>query len=102
MRFIKRSVVEYLKKLGTIEQPVIITGMRGVGKSSAVQFYNEHIPSVSLSNMKDLLYAYNHSDTFFSKYQLPLIIEDIHYAPYLFKYISGEKINKFSFLQVSS
>ena len=98
MRFIKRSVVEYLKKLGTIEQPVIITGMRGVGKSSAVQFYNEHIQSVSLSNMKDLLYAYNHGDTFFSKYQLPLIIKDIHYAPYLFKYIMDEKNKQVFFL----
>ena len=98
MRFIKRSIVEYLKKLGTIDKPVIITGMRGVGKSSAVQFYNEHIQSVSLSNMKDLLYAYNHGDTFFSKYQLPLIIKDIHYAPYLFKYIMDEKNKQVFFL----
>lgn len=34
MRFVRRSIVEYIRKLGNIDKPVIITGMRGAGKLS--------------------------------------------------------------------
>ena len=51
MRFVRRSVVEYIKKLGNIDKPVIISGMRGVGKLSAVRSYYENIQCVQLSLM---------------------------------------------------
>lgn len=46
MRFVRRSIVEYIRKLGNIDKPVIITGMRGAGKLSAACSYYDNIPCI--------------------------------------------------------
>lgn len=88
LRFVRRSVVEYIKKLGNIDKPVIITGMRGVGKLSAVRSYYENIPCVHLSNIKEILLANNSASQFFSRHTSPVIINEIQYSLNLFQYIS--------------
>ena len=89
MRFVRRSVVEYIKKLGNIDKSVIISGMRGVGKLSAVRSYYENIPCVHLSNIKEILFASNSGSEFFSVHKAPVIINDIQYALNLFQHISN-------------
>lgn len=89
LRFVRRSVVEYIKKLGNIDKPVIISGMRGVGKLSAVRSYYENIPCVQLSNIKEILFASNSGSEFFSVHKAPVIINDIQYALNLFQHISN-------------
>ena len=85
LRFVRRSVVEYIKKLGNIDKPVIITGMRGVGKLSAVRSYYENIPCVHLSNIKEILLANNSASQFFSRHTSPVIINEIQYSLNLFQ-----------------
>lgn len=94
LRFIRRSVVEYLKKLGNIDKPVIIVGMRGVGKSSAIISNYENIPCVSLSNIKEMLSASNNGSMFFKQHKAPVIIKDIQYVLSLLKYIASEDNQK--------
>ncbi|MDE7315491.1 MAG: DUF4143 domain-containing protein [Mucispirillum sp.] len=89
MRFIRRSIVEYIKTLCNINKPVIITGMRGVGKLSAIRSYYENIPCVQLSNIKEILFASNSCSDFFTVHKAPVIINDAQYALNLFKHISN-------------
>lgn len=94
LRFIRRSVVEYIKQLDNINKPVIISGMRGVGKLSAVSSNYENIPCVQLSNIKETLLACNSGSEFFTVHKAPVIINDIQYALNLFKYISEMESKK--------
>lgn len=98
MRFVRRSVVEYLKKLGNIDSPVVISGMRGVGKLSAVCSYYENIPCVQLSNIKEILFASNFGRDFFATHKAPVIVNDIQYLPTLFQYILGLDSKKIFFI----
>ncbi len=98
MRFVRRSIVEYIRKLGNIDKPVIITGMRGAGKLSAACSYYDNIPCVPLSNIKEMLLANNSTRQFFSRHKPPLIINDIQYSLNLLQHITEIENKKIIFI----
>ncbi len=98
MRFVRRSIVEYIRKLGNIDKPVIITGMRGAGKLSAACSYYDNIPCVPLSNIKEMLLANNSTSQFFSRHKPPLIINDIQYSLNLLQHITEIENKKIIFI----
>lgn len=70
---------------------LLLTGMRQVGKTTLlkklVKSENKNRTYVTLDNADDLILAKNSPTMFLKKYKLPIIIDEIQYAPELFSHI---------------
>jgi predicted AAA+ superfamily ATPase len=67
---------------------VLITGMRQVGKTTFLKHIDQDDRQyVTLDNPKDLLLAKDETDLFLQTYKPPIFIDEIQYAPEVFKYI---------------
>jgi predicted AAA+ superfamily ATPase len=83
-RTLQKIVLEASKSFKTI----LLTGMRQIGKTMLLQHIEENNRQyVTLDNPKDLLLAKDEADFFFQTYKPPIFIDEIQYAPELFKYI---------------
>ena len=66
---------------------ILLTGARQVGKTSLLE---KEFPGFSFCSLEDPILAREAEeapDVFFSKYRLPVIIDEVQYAPKLFRYI---------------
>ena len=66
---------------------VLLTGARQVGKTSLLE---KEFPSFSFCSLEDPILAREAEeapDVFFAKHQLPVVIDEVQYAPKLFRYI---------------
>lgn len=90
-RSIKKHVVQALKNYPV----VIITGARQVGKSTlAYEFVKEqNFDFVSLDNIEQRKIAIEDPKFFLQRFKLPLIIDEVQYAPILFEVIE-EIVNR--------
>lgn len=84
-RAIKPQVTSALKNYPI----VVITGARQVGKSTLVYSYvkEQGFEYVSLDNMEQRKLAQQDPKYFLQQFQLPLIIDEVQYAPELFEAI---------------
>lgn len=76
-------IASYLKQFPA----VVITGARQVGKTSLLQ---HNFPNYSYVSFDDPLVAEEAKtspDSFFGKYQEPLIIDEVQYVPEIFRYL---------------
>jgi predicted AAA+ superfamily ATPase len=83
-RTLQKIVLDTSKSFKTI----LITGMRQVGKTTILKHIGKNNRQyVTLDNPKDLLLAKDEAEFFFQTYKPPVLIDEIQYAPELFKYI---------------
>ncbi|MDR1418346.1 MAG: ATP-binding protein [Endomicrobium sp.] len=83
-RTLQKIVLEASKSFKTI----LLTGMRQIGKTTLFQHVGKNNRRyVSLDNPKDLLLAKEEANFFFQTYKPPVFIDEIQYAPELFKYV---------------
>jgi uncharacterized protein len=87
--WIRRNYVSLLKLLGSQYLVVVLTGPRQIGKTALLQkgfpklnFVTLDLPSVGQQ-------AETSPDTFLAQHQEPLIVDEVQYAPGLFRYLKA-------------
>jgi uncharacterized protein len=66
---------------------VVLTGARQVGKTTLLKTAFPHFNYVTLDLMQDAQMAEEAPDQFFKKYKPPLIIDEVQYAPKIFRHL---------------
>jgi hypothetical protein len=88
VKFINRDMTEKIKKASQEFPAVILIGPRQSGKTTLLKhLFSKTHTYISLDDPNIKLLANNDPDIFFQNYKLPLIIDEIQYAPNLFSYI---------------
>ena len=87
MAYIKRHIAETLAKMLSQFKVVLVTGPRQVGKSTLLKNELKDFEYVSLDDMAELELARNDPALFFRNHDFPLVIDEVQYAPELFRQI---------------
>ena len=82
-RHIERLLLEMLKQF----KVVLVTGPRQVGKSTMIQHLLPQYEYVTLDDIAELELARTDPGLFFRNHSLPLVIDEVQYAPTLFREI---------------
>ena len=85
--WIERELAKILPQYFAERPVVILTGARQTGKTSLLHNSFPQLPMVSLDLPSIAEEAENAGDTFLAKYKPPVIIDEVQYAPGLFRYI---------------
>ena len=85
---LKRTISDTILKISAEWPVLLLTGPRQVGKSSVLNMLKEKRRKyVSLDNISVRDLANNDPQAFIQKYEPPVIIDEIQYAPNIFPYI---------------
>ena len=87
MNYIPRHISSKLNQMLTQFKVVLVTGPRQVGKSTLLKQELKNFEYVTLDDMMELDLAKNNPSLFFKNHNLPLIIDEVRYAPNLFRQI---------------
>ncbi|MBO5608319.1 MAG: ATP-binding protein [Treponema sp.] len=87
MAYIKRHIEEALRKMLSQFKVTLVTGPRQVGKTTLLKNELKDFEYVTLDDMTELEIARTDPAIFFKNHSLPLIIDEVQYAPELFRYI---------------
>ena len=69
---------------------VLVTGARQVGKTTMLKKIHPDINYVTLDDLKIMQNAKDDPALFFKVYNPPIIVDEVQYAPELFRYIKLE------------
>ncbi len=83
----KRTIEAVLKKAGKQTKVVLLTGARQVGKSTVIQHVFPEYEYCTLDDENELFLAKGDRALFFKDKHIPLIIDEVQYAPELFRTI---------------
>lgn len=85
---IKRSIGNTIEDISRHFRVVLLTGMRQVGKTTVLRdLCGDSRTYVTLDNLADLQLAKTDPVLFFQTYKTPILIDEIQYAPELFRQI---------------
>ena len=87
MKYIKRSAETAIAKAAKMFPAVLLTVARQVGKTTLLKHMTGEIQYMTLDDPILLQSAIEEAGSFFKKTQLPVIVDEIQYAPNLFSYI---------------
>ncbi|MBO4440435.1 MAG: ATP-binding protein [Spirochaetaceae bacterium] len=87
MPYIQRHAKQTLMKMLSQFKVVLVTGPRQVGKSTLLQNELKNFEYVTLDDMAELEQARSDPALFFKNHSLPVVIDEVQYAPELFRYI---------------
>ena len=87
MSYIQRHIKQTLLQMLAQFKVVLVTGPRQVGKSTLLKNELKDFEYVTLDDMAELELAKTDPAIFFKNHTLPLVIDEVQYAPELFKYI---------------
>lgn len=87
--WISRTYEEALKAMFAQFPAVAVTGARQVGKTALVRHVFPELGYVSLDFPAVAAQAEQNPDGFFREHGLPLIIDEVQYAPSLFRYLKA-------------
>lgn len=91
MKYLPRTIEKEIPNLCRNFKVLLITGLRQVGKSTTFSHLSKtNRKYVSLDNLSDREMATYAPDIFFSKYPLPIFIDEIQLVPELFKQVKFE------------
>ena len=86
--FKHRTIEAFIKKADSNFKAVLVTGMRQVGKTTVLQnLAADSRTYISLDDVLSLKLAKEDAYLFFQTYKMPLLIDEIQYAPELFPHI---------------
>ena len=85
--YINRTLEKGINHLTKQFKVILVTGARQVGKSTLLKFCGKEYNYVTLDDYRAREMAINEPELFLQKYQAPLIIDEIQYAPQLLSYI---------------
>lgn len=85
--WIQRDFSEKILTFATQYPIIVVMGARQVGKSSLIKKIFPHYNYISLDLPSDSEFAEQDPENFLKTYQYPLIIDEIQYAPKLFRWI---------------
>ena len=87
MKYIKRSCENVIKKQEKIFKSILITGARQVGKTTMLKNIKPDINYITLDDMLLKQSAVEDPNLFIKSNSVPIIIDEIQYAPDLLRYI---------------
>lgn len=87
--WIKRKYEKTIKSLFSQFPVIVLTGARQVGKTALVRKVFPKFSYVSLDVPALSEQAEHNPNDFFSRYEEPLIIDEVQYAPSLFRHLKG-------------
>lgn len=91
MNYIKRDLENKILAASNEYACILVTGARQVGKSTMLKnIMNEDREIVSLDDMVERKLASTDPALFLQMHKLPIIIDEVQYAPQLFSYIKME------------
>jgi predicted AAA+ superfamily ATPase len=105
MFYIKRAIEEYLMKSSETFKSILVTGPRQVGKTTLLKQSYSNIKYITLDDPFMEEQAKENGGMFLMINKPPLIIDEVQYAPELFRYIKikcDESDNKGQFLLTGS
>jgi len=85
--YIKRNAEETIIRIAGMFPAILLTGPRQAGKTTLLQKIENNITYVTLDDPVALQNAIDEPGNFFNRYEPPVIIDEIQYAPKLFPYI---------------
>lgn len=86
--YIQRAIENSIQRILKQYKVILLTGPRQVGKTTLLQKqYGTKYKYVNLDNINDLTLAKSDQQLFFQKFSMPLIIDEVQYAPELFRQI---------------
>ena len=85
--YIKRHMESAIKKNADMFGAVLVTGARQIGKTTLLKEVSQDISYISLDDPILLRSAREEAGTFFKDNPPPVFIDEIQYAPNLFRYI---------------
>ena len=88
--YITRTIEDLITETSNHFGVVLITGARQVGKSTVLKHCDDKRTYVTLDNPITRELAINEPQLFMQRYQAPVIIDEIQYAPDLLSYIKME------------
>ncbi|MDR1018188.1 MAG: ATP-binding protein [Lachnospiraceae bacterium] len=91
MEYIHRTIEKKFKEFNSFFKVILLTGARQVGKSTMLNHLAKeegiNRTVISLDNIEALSLAKKDPALFFQRYPLPILIDEVQYAPELFGYI---------------
>lgn len=88
MRYITRDIEKKIQSISKEYACILITGARQVGKTTLLkQLMSKNRTVVSLDNLQERHLAANDPALFLQMHSLPILIDEVQYAPELFSYI---------------
>ena len=91
--YIERNITESIKNISNHFKVVLLTGARQVGKSTLLKTMETERKYVSLDDPTEREIAINEPKLFLQRYNPPVLIDEIQYAPNLLSYIKIEVDN---------
>lgn len=86
--YIKRTLEKALKEASSAFKVVLLTGPRQVGKTTLLEHIEQETRSyISLDDLNYRIAAEQDPASFLERLQLPVLIDEVQYAPLLFPYI---------------
>jgi predicted AAA+ superfamily ATPase len=82
-----RTLASSIERISNNFQVLLLTGMRQVGKTTLLKMRGKDRKYVTLDNVKDLRLAIEEPELFFETYPPPVLIDEVQYAPSLFRQI---------------
>ena len=88
MTYIKRDIEKVITKLDKEYSCILLTGSRQVGKSTLFKHLMKSTRTyITLDDLEERKLAKNDPALFFQMHDLPILIDEVQYAPELFSYI---------------
>ena len=87
--YIKRTIENAIKRMNSSFPVVLITGPRQVGKTTVFRCCDEKRNYVSLDTLENRKLAKENPALFLQRFETPLLIDEIQYAPELLPYIKA-------------
>jgi predicted AAA+ superfamily ATPase len=82
-----RTLASSIDRISNNFKVLLLTGMRQVGKTTLLKMCGKDRKYVTLDNTKDLQLAIEEPELFFETYSPPVLIDEVQYAPSLFRQI---------------
>ncbi len=88
MKYIKRDLENKIIELSKEYAAILVTGPRQVGKTTVLRNLMDNSREyVTLDDLEERRLAQNDPSLFFQIHSLPILIDEVQYAPQLFSYI---------------
>jgi predicted AAA+ superfamily ATPase len=85
--WIERRAAETLRQAAQTRPALLLTGARQTGKSSLLRQLWPHLPYVTLDRVTMAMEAEENPDRFLDRFDGPVILDEVQYAPTLFREI---------------